>query len=350
MFHVLSFGSTYLFYTSLPRQELTDNRRALHTEGDMRVLITGAAGNLGGMLARYLLDNTGWQLNLMTHEKPVAPELADDARASVFKCDLADPATLTNACEGVDAVVHFAGVLFAPDPEKFLPTTNTKYASNIIDKAVEAGAKKFIIISFPHVEGPTSREHPCTGRQDVDPVSMHAKTRLAAEKYLFERCKGTGTIPVSLRAGMVYGRDVLMVAFARKLASMWLLAVWGRPTPIHLISIDDFNECCRAAIENPDASGIYPLGDDAPTTLQRFLDVACRQWGYCKPPRVPVPLVFAAAWLCETYARIFGTRTPFTVDFIRIGMVPYFCDTTRMKKDLLPVLKYPALEDGRKIL
>lgn len=36
----------------------------------MRVLITGAAGNLGGMLARYLLDNTGWPLNLMTHEKP----------------------------------------------------------------------------------------------------------------------------------------------------------------------------------------------------------------------------------------------------------------------------------------
>jgi len=316
----------------------------------MRVMITGAAGNLGGMLAQYLLDNTDWPLNLMVHDKPVSPELAASDRVKVFRCDLADPATLTEICKDVDAVVHFAGVLFAPGPEKFLPTTNSQYARNLIDASVENGAGRFIIISFPHVEGPTSSERPCTDRQDIEPISVHAKTRLAAEKYLFERCKGTATRPISLRAGMVYGRDVLMVAYARKLAKMWLLAVWSEPTPIHLISIDDFNECCRAAVEKPEASGIYPLGDDDPTTLQDFLDFCCKKWRLCKPMRAPVPLVYTAAWLCETFARIFGTRTPFTVDFIRIGMVPYYCDTTRMKKDLLPSLKYPSLKEGRDIL
>jgi nucleoside-diphosphate-sugar epimerase len=316
----------------------------------MRLLITGAAGNLGGMLARHLLENSSHQLNLMVHKMPLPDEIAENDRVSVYRCDLGDPSTLKDACKGVDAIVHFAGVLFAPGPEKFLPTTNTGYARNLIDTAVDSGVGKFIIISFPHVEGPTSKERPCTDRQDIEPVSVHARTRLAAEKYLFERCKGTHMAPVSLRAGMVYGKDVLMVAFARKLAKMGLLAVWKDPTPIHLISIDDFNACCQAAAEDNRATGIYPLGDDAPCTLQEFLDFCCTVWGLAKPFRVPLWSVYAAAWMCETYARIFRTMTPFTVDFIRIGRVPYCCDTSRMKKDLLPELKYPALLDGKGIL
>jgi len=316
----------------------------------MRILITGAAGNLGGMLARYVLDNSGHSLNLMYHEKPVADDLLADGRATACRCDLADPASLADACKDADAIVHFAGVLFAPGPESFLPITNTLYTKNLVDAALGAGVKKFIIISFPHVEGPTSKERPCTDRQDLVPVSAHAKTRLAAEKYLFERCKSTAMRPISLRPGMVYGRDVLMIAFARKLAEMRLLGVWSEPLPIHLISLDDFNACCLAAVENPEAEGIYPVGDDMPSTLQELLDVCCMQWGLPKPWRVPLWSVYLSAWACENFARIFGTRTPFTVDFIRIGTVPYYCDTTRMKRDLLPRLKYPSLSDGKGIL
>ena len=37
------------------------------------------------------------------------------------QADLADPRTLPPLLAGVDVVVHFAGVLFAPRPERFLP-------------------------------------------------------------------------------------------------------------------------------------------------------------------------------------------------------------------------------------
>jgi nucleoside-diphosphate-sugar epimerase len=315
----------------------------------MRILITGAAGNLGGMLARHLLVKTAHSLHLMEHRTPVAADLRC-GRSRVSRCDLADPGTLPEACAGADAVVHFAGVLFAPRPEAFLPTTNFLYARHLVDAAVEAGVKRFILVSFPHVEGPTSREAPCTDRQDRIPVSIHACTRLEAEKYLFQRGRETGMRAISLRPGMIYGRDVLMIAFARKLAARRLLAVWREPTPIHVLSIDDFNACGRAAIESAGADGIYPLGDDDPTTLQEFLDACCDRWRLPRPRRVPLWSVHAAAWGCERLADILGTRTPFTTDFIRIGRVPYFCDTRRMKAHLLPEPRHPYWRKGLEIL
>ena len=141
-----------------------------------------------------------------------------------------------------------------------------------------------------------------------------------------------------------------MIRFAKRLAEKKLLGVWKHPTPIHVLSIEDFNACCRIALERSDIQGIYPLGDDAPTTLQEFLDTVCARWGLAKPWRVPVWSVYTVAWLCETAARLFRTRTPFTIDFIRIGRVPYYCDTRRMKAELLPTLQYPTLQEGLALL
>jgi nucleoside-diphosphate-sugar epimerase len=91
--------------------------------------------------------------------------------------------------EGADVVVHFAGVLFAPRPERFLPETNVRWFSNLLGAALDAGVERLILISFPHVEGPTSVEAPATGRLDRSPISVHARTRLEEERMLFDRCR-----------------------------------------------------------------------------------------------------------------------------------------------------------------
>lgn len=50
---------------------------------------------------------------------------------------------------------------------------------------------RFILISFPHEEGPTSPGKQATGSMGGKPESVHAQTRLAAEKLLFQQCEGT---------------------------------------------------------------------------------------------------------------------------------------------------------------
>ena len=118
----------------------------------------------------------------MYHRRPLPDDVARAPNVGVIQADLADPETLAPAVDGVSVVVHFAGVLFAPRPERFLPRTNTGYFSNLLTAALRARAGRIVLISFPHVEGPTSVEEPATGRLDRRPVSVHAQTRLEEER------------------------------------------------------------------------------------------------------------------------------------------------------------------------
>jgi nucleoside-diphosphate-sugar epimerase len=308
------------------------------------ILITGAAGNLGGLLARHLAPG-GHDLRLMVHRSPVGDDLAAAPNVRCVKADLADPRTLPPAVEGVDVVVHFAGVLFKPRPERFLPETNTRWFANLVAAAREAHVRRIILISFPQVEGPTSFEDPATGRLDRQPPSVHARTRLEEEKLLLNG-PNEGIEPVVLRLGMVYGRGILMVEAARWLARHRLLCVWPEPTFQHLLATADYLRATEAAILRPGVSGIYQVGDERPVTVQEFLDTVCRVWGYPRPPRVPFPLIYAGAGLCEAFALVARTKSPLTRDFIRIGRISHWSDTTRARRELIPELAYPTLESG----
>ncbi|MGA2137486.1 MAG: NAD(P)-dependent oxidoreductase [Verrucomicrobiia bacterium] len=315
----------------------------------MKILITGAAGNLGSFLTRELLSSAH-QLRLLIHHRELPFAITDSPNASVFRADLGDPATLPDVCRDIDCIVHFAGVLFAPRPHTFLPRTNLGYVKNLVIAARAARVRKFILISFPHVEGETFPDKPATDRLDGQPNSAHAQTRLAAERHLFAACAGTDTIPVALRAGMIYGRGVLMIEAARWLLRHRLLAVWREPTWEHLLALPDFLKAVTAAIEGAHVSGIYNVADDQPLTLQEFLDTVAAHWGYSKPWRCPRWMFPLAAASCETFASIFRTKSPLTRDFIKIGMASSVADTSRMKRELFPQLAYPSLQQGLALL
>lgn len=264
----------------------------------------------------------------------------------VVRGDLARLKTLGPVCAGVGCVVHFTGVLFRPWPERFLPRTNLEYFRNLLDAALTAGVERIILISFPHVEGETTPDRMAQGRLDGSPASVHARTRLEEERLLFAKCQGTATEPVILRAGMVYGPGVLMIEAGRWLLRRRLLAVWRRPTWMHLVAAPDFLTAVQAAVERRTASGILHLGDEQPLTLQEFLDRLADQWGCSHAWRLPLWAIYAAALGTEVFATVFRTPAPLTRDFVRIGTASYCGDTTRMRQELLPELQYPTLAEG----
>ena len=314
-----------------------------------KVLITGAAGNLGGLLSEYLKDS-GLQLNLMYHKKEINPELRKLPNVNTYKVDLIDKSSIGSALSGVDTIVHFAGILFKNNPEKFLPITNTLYFKNLVDVAIEHKVRRIILISFPHVEGETTPNNPAKGVLNGNPISVHATTRLQEEQYLFRMSEQEKFEAVSLRIGMVYGKGILMMDTARWFARYGILGIWKKPTYIHLISKADLLETTKQAIMKENVNGIYHVGDDGKQTLQEFLQFCTRHWGYGKPKQLPVKLILMVARIFEFSSYLFGVRSPLTRDFVKIGMVSYYGDTKRMREELLPVLRYANFKEGNETI
>lgn len=318
------------------------------TKQKINLLITGAAGNLGELLALYLQNDPLINLFLMIHKKDVCLELKNDPKIKIFRADLAIKDTLIPVLHDIDVVVHFAGILFKHNPEKFLPITNLLYFKNLLDVSLENKVDKLILISFPHVEGESSYNNPALGLLDKKPNSMHASTRLEEEKYLFSKDVNKFK-PVSLRVGMVYGKGILMIDTAKWLLKHKLLGIWRKPTCIHLISKDDFLKSLKNAIVKPNIKGIYHIGDEGVQTLQDFLDSIAQYWGYKKPWRLPKLIIYVVSICCEIVSFIFNIKSPLTRDFIKIGMMSYYGDTSRMKKELLKELKYKNYKDALSI-
>ena len=102
----------------------------------------------------------------------------------------------------------------------------------------------------------------------------------------------------------------------------------------------------KAAVYNQAANGIYHLGDDGVQTLQEFLDEATAFWGTRRPWQMPLWMINSAAVVFENVSLLTGCRSPLTRDFVKIGQVSYYGDTSRMKADLLPKLKYSTFREG----
>jgi nucleoside-diphosphate-sugar epimerase len=311
----------------------------------LNILITGASGDLGSRTARYLLPSSH-RLSLLKHKTALPSDLLVHPDVTVREADLAEPLSLNHACNGIDCIVHLAGVLFAPQPERFLPKTNIGYVKSMVQTAGAAGVKKFILVSFPHVEGETTPQRPAIGRLDATPDVIHFRTRLEAERYLIMAGGTSSMIPIVFRAGIVYGENIKLMRAARWMLQHHLMAIWKKPTWVHLLALPDFLAALRAAIENEHTRGIYQVCDDAPLLLQDFVDKLADHWKCHRAFHCPDWMFPVVGGLCETAALVLRTAAPLNRDIVRAGMTSCVADTSRMKGELLAKLAYPSIEQG----
>ena len=80
--------------------------------------------------------------------------------------------------------------------------------------------------------------------------------------------------------------------------------------------------------------------------MQSFLDFSCDIWGHARPRRVPLWVIYLAARFFELTSKLFDAKSPLTKDFIDIGRVSYYGDTSRFRTELLPELKHRLVHEG----
>jgi uronate dehydrogenase len=112
-----------------------------------RLLITGAAGNLGRVL-RQRLRGSFPLLRLSDRDEMAAVGAGEE----VVRCDLADAEATKRLCEGVDAILHFGGRSLEGSWPEIL-SANIVGAINLWEGARLAGVERIIFASSNHVVG-----------------------------------------------------------------------------------------------------------------------------------------------------------------------------------------------------
>jgi nucleoside-diphosphate-sugar epimerase len=116
-------------------------------EDTYRLLVTGAAGNMGRLL-RPLLSREGRIVRLADLVEIDDPGPGEE----VVAADLTDADAMAKACQGVDAVLHLGGLSLEASFDDIL-AVNVLGTQNLLRGAVEAGVPKVILASSNHAAG-----------------------------------------------------------------------------------------------------------------------------------------------------------------------------------------------------
>ncbi len=135
----------------------------------MTVLITGAAGRIGSHLLRTLPEY-GWQVRGIDRT----------AAEGVTVGDLASPTDLDAVFDGVDAVVHMAGVRSAT-PWPLMRHTNIEGVYQVFAAARRHGAQRVIYASSNHVTGYSPSVDHMPADAPVRPDTIYGVTKAFAE-------------------------------------------------------------------------------------------------------------------------------------------------------------------------
>jgi uronate dehydrogenase len=112
-----------------------------------RVLITGAAGNMGRLL-RPLLRAEGRVLRLA--DVVEVEDLVEGEESAVV--DVTDPAAVAKVCQDVDAILHLGGLSMEAGFDDIL-SINVVGTRNMLQGAVDAGVSRVILASSNHAVG-----------------------------------------------------------------------------------------------------------------------------------------------------------------------------------------------------
>lgn len=109
------------------------------------ILITGAAGRIGGYL-RAGLPQLGWELRLLDR-------VAIDGVAGTIVADVRDREQLSKAMIGISAVVHLAGAAHPSSSFVDVLASNIEGTYAVMDAAREEGVGRLVFASSNHASG-----------------------------------------------------------------------------------------------------------------------------------------------------------------------------------------------------
>jgi nucleoside-diphosphate-sugar epimerase len=216
------------------------------------VLLIGGEGYIGNVVSEHLLrlgyGVISYDLLLYNNNLCVLGHQGYDNYQFIYG-DMNDVELLQKAVNGVDAVVLLAGLVGDPITKKYPQESekiNDQGVRNVIRVCAASNVERFIFISTCSNYGLIKGNELATENHNLNPLSLYAESKVAAEQYLMSFMGKTGMTPTVLRFATAFGLssrmrfDLTVNEFSRDLALGNELLVFDADTWRPYCHVKDF--------------------------------------------------------------------------------------------------------------
>lgn len=278
----------------------------------MKVLVTGAAGFLGGHLVDMLLER-GDEVRAMVRPVEDTSYLRTRSGVEIVNGDLTDVASLKRVVQGVERVYNVGAKTGPWGPENVYHAINVQGLASLIHSAMDAGVQRIV-----HTSSITVYGHSLHGIvTENDPFhaedNPYSRTKIAGERLIANLVKDQGAPVVIVRPAWIYGpRDIASFAkYVSRVESGKFFLIGSGQNIVPAVYVRDV---AQGLIQAGDASDNvigqgYTLANDERVTQETYLNTIADILGVRYITlKVPYSALYAAGRGAELTWRAMGRR------------------------------------------
>lgn len=279
----------------------------------MKVLVTGATGFIGQVLAKKLL-NRKHQVVIITRDEKKARKLFKD-KVSIFKADITDRKSLESLSKDFQILFHLAAAVSYRRPsKKNYYSTNVLGSENVLRETRRmTKLKKIVYVSSAGVYGPIENppiDETFPHKPETDYEISKEKGETIAREYIQ---KG---LPINIiQPTLVYGPGDLasgIFSLFKAVAKGMFMKIGKKEVLMHPAYIDDVVNALILASQKKVTGETFIIGDEKTLSLSKMAELIAKESdSQLLPFYLPYPFARLAGILGDVGNK-FGIAFPIT--------------------------------------
>jgi nucleoside-diphosphate-sugar epimerase len=285
---------------------------------EMRILITGASGFIGGACVQVFIQN-GWHVRTVSRNTPLEIQGVE----SFSECILNEVSDWAPYLYQVDVVLHLAGVAHQPRIDSCeYQRVNARATEVLALASLKAGVSRFLFLSSIAVYGHTVKEGAITEKTPTYPSNEYGQSKIDAELAIARIATGGTMSYVILQPPLVYGPNApgnfrRLVQLVRTGIPLPLLAATSRRS---YIALDNLSSAILCLATHPNAANEkFVISDDEDVSTAELINLIANALGYkARLWRVSESLLILGTYLIGRSADLNRMLKPMQIDASKI--------------------------------
>jgi len=302
----------------------------------MNVLVTGATGFIGSHVVDTLQHADA---NIVCIARPTSDlRWLKDKDIHIINASLDNPESLIPAVQGIDMIIHVAGLTAARNDEEFL-RGNRDSTKNLLEiaRTYAPNLQRFLHVSSQTVTGPSSSLiEPVHEDSPLYPITAYGRSKKAAEEVVREYAQ---YFPITIvRPPAVYGeRDTAILTFFQSVAKGIVPLIGFDEKKVSLIhGIDLARGIVEAAFSAQTIGETYFVSSEEFYDWKQIAEITKNAFGksIVMPIRVPHATVMMLAGLSEFFGKFSSKPPVLNYEKGKDLIQPYWiCSVDKAKRD-----------------